>query len=126
MTLVKAKPTAAASNGSQTPKTDPKDLKAKPIQVNLKDADNQSPLEDRMLKVQHLADLVDKREKFAASLKKLQSINTSSEGKDLQITIEDSKTEWETFNTEAIRLCIASLIESHKTKLAELDKQICW
>lgn len=82
------------------------------------------PVEDRVLKVQQLFDLTAKREKLQDSLKKLQSIKTSTESRDLKITIEDSDSEWETFNTDAIKDCIETMKATIKSKLDEVENQI--
>jgi hypothetical protein len=82
------------------------------------------PVEDRVLKVQQLSDLVAKREKLLESLKKLKSIKASSENRGLKITIEDDNDEWETFNTDAIKTCIASMEVTIKGKLQEVEAQI--
>jgi hypothetical protein len=82
------------------------------------------PVEDRVLKVQQLFDLITKREKLHESLKKLQSIKTSTESRDLKITIEDSANEWETFNTDAIKACIDAMKDTIKRKLEEVETQI--
>ncbi len=125
MTLVKVQPSKSASNGSTTPpKVEPTELKSQMLKIPA--VDNSSPLDDRVLKIQMLADIIEKRDKISSSLRKLQSINTSSEGREVTITIEDAKTEWETANSEAIKFCIENLITSHKQKLAELETQICW
>jgi predicted RNase H-like nuclease (RuvC/YqgF family) len=82
------------------------------------------PVEDRVLKVQQLFDLTAKREKLQESLKKLNSIKTSTESRDLKITIEDSDSEWETFNTDAIKACIDCMKETIKRKLDEVENLI--
>lgn len=82
------------------------------------------PVEDRVLKVQQLSDLVAKREKLQESLKKLKSIKASSENRGLKITIEDDNDEWETFNTDAIKTCIASMEVTIKAKLDEVEQNI--
>jgi galactose mutarotase-like enzyme len=84
------------------------------------------PVEDRVLKIQQLSDFVAKREKLQESLKKLKSIKASSENRGLKITIEDDNDEWETFNTDAIKTCIASMEVTIKAKLDEVEKQICF
>lgn len=122
MTLVKVKPPTASTPAPQS--KDQKELKSEPIPVV--EINNESPVDDRVLKVQQLADLVDKREKFAASLKKLQSLNMATEGREITITLEDGKTSWETSNTAAIKLCVETLINSHKKTLSDLEEKICW
>jgi hypothetical protein len=82
------------------------------------------PVEDRVLKVQQLADLVAKREKLQESLKKLKSIKASSENRGLKITIEDDNDDWETFNTDAIKACIVTMETTIKQKLDEVEQQI--
>jgi hypothetical protein len=82
------------------------------------------PVEDRVLKVQQLSDLVAKREKLQESLKKLKSIKASSENRGLKITIEDDNNEWETFNTDAIKNCIASMEVTIQAKLHEVEQKI--
>lgn len=90
------------------------------------DPANLPPLEDRVLKIQQLTDLVTKRDKLRESLKSLQSINTSSEGRNLKIQIEDNENDWETFNTDAIKFCVDNLISAHKDRIAILEAQIRW
>lgn len=82
------------------------------------------PVEDRVLRVQQLFDLTAKREKLQDSLKKLNSIKTSTESRDLKITIEDSDNDWETFNTDAIKACIECMKETIKRKLDEVENLI--
>lgn len=82
------------------------------------------PVEDRVLKVQQLFDLINKREKLKESLKKLNSIKASSDNRDLKITIEDDNEEWETHNTDAIRDCIATMKATIQTKLKEAEDSI--
>lgn len=133
MTLVKnlppsknGKPATTHPTGTSAPQPEAKDLKSKPIPLTPEAATNDSPLEDRVLKVQQLSDLVQKRDKLQISLKKLQSINTSTESRDLKITIEDSENEWETYNSEAIKMAVDTLITAHKQRIAALEEKICW
>jgi hypothetical protein len=116
--------TTPLTGSEETLTTTPPASQLKPF--DLGGIGNISPLEDRILKVQKLADLVEKRERYADSLRKLQSISQSTEGRNVKITIEDSKTEWSTHNMPSIRECILSLVDTHKKIIADLDAQICW
>jgi hypothetical protein len=100
------------------------DQKPAPSVPGVKVLSDLPPVEDRVLKVQQLFDLTNKREKLQESLKKLQSIKTSTESRDLKITIEDSDSEWETFNTDAIKACIETMKETIKRKLDEVENLI--
>lgn len=109
-------------------KTKPEETKNPPIPVDFTEqqetAPEALPIEDRILKVQILGDLVEKREKLKESLKKLNSINAASESRDLRITIEDDRNEWETYNTDAVRACITAMRQTIETKLQEVESQI--
>jgi hypothetical protein len=137
MTLVKKVP---PTNGKPTAKSSdivtkdapelkqevkPEDLRA--VQLpNPTLATNDSPLDERVMKVNVLADLVSRREKLQDSLKKLQSINTATDRHELKITIEDADDEWTTQNTNAIVNCIDTIGKTIQGKILELDAQIKW
>jgi hypothetical protein len=118
-------------NGSQSPvkaeTTPAPTAKVTPIKLDEKKDEKLSdlpPLEDRVLRVQQLSDLVAKREKLRESLKKLKSIKTSSDNRSLCITIEDSESEWETYNTDAIKACVATMEQTINSKLQEVEALI--
>jgi hypothetical protein len=120
-TVVKPSAPAAPEPAKPVPVTvdtatsDPKNLPA-PLDL--------PPLEDRVLKIQILSDLVGRHEKLNTSCKLLQSLDLSSENRELKITIEDGDEEWATTNTDAIRVCVEGLISAHKSRVAELENQI--
>ncbi len=82
------------------------------------------PIEDRIYKVQVLTDLVDRREKLKESLKKLTSFKLSTDGRSDKLTITDSKNEFFTSNTVAIKDVIETLKTSLQKKLDEVEAQI--
>lgn len=103
----------------------PKNEETKPLPtVPGRQLSDLPPVEDRVLKVQQLFDLATKREKLQESLKKLKSIKASSDNRDLVITIEGDGGQWETYNTDAIKVCIAAMEVTIKEKLDEVEKQI--
>ena len=84
-----------------------------------------SPLEDRILKIQQLSDLIERREKIADALKKLSSFKFSSDGSRDSITIRDGKgNEFITSNSKAIALVYDTLKSSLQSQLSDTEAAI--
>ncbi len=85
----------------------------------------QKPLEDRILKVQVLSDLVERREKLKDTFKKLQSFKISTDGSRDLLKITDSKgNDFSTSNTSAIKDVVESLKVSIQKQITETEAQI--
>ncbi len=90
-----------------------------------KEQDELKPLEDRILKVQMLGDLVERREKLIETSKKLNSFKVSTDGNRDKLVINDSKgNEFLTSNTLAIKEVIEFLKTSILKQIAETEAQI--
>jgi len=83
------------------------------------------PLEDRILKVQVLSDLINKREKLMDSLKKITAFRFSSENRNDKLTIEDAdNNEFTTTNTEVLAEVVNVIKATINKKIAEVNALI--
>ena len=90
-----------------------------------KETEEQHPLEDRIFKIQMLGDLIERREKFQETIKKLNSFKVSTDGTRDKLTITDGKgNEFFTTNSACIAEVVTSLKTSLQNKLVETEAQI--
>jgi hypothetical protein len=139
-TTAKGNSTAADKKVSnpEAPAKNEVSVKAEPVQDNGKPALSTAhvvkvkeektelpPLEDRILKIQQLADLVERHDNLLESKKKIDSFKFASDGQRDSLTIEDSRgNEFTTSNSAVIMACVALIKSTLTEKIAEVDGQI--
>lgn len=90
-----------------------------------KEVEEQKPLEDRILKIQMLSDLIERRDKLQETIKKLASFKLSTDSSRDKLTITDGKgTEFLTTNSSCIAEVVSTLKTSLQNKLTETEAQI--
>jgi len=100
-------------------------VKKEEVKQPEKHVDEPKPIEDRVLKVQMLGDLVERRDKLLETQRKLNSFKLSSDGSRDKLSINDGKSnEFLTTNSAVIKDVIETLKVSIQQKLDDVEKQI--
>ncbi len=131
-TTKNAAPAANASNGKESVKTTlgqketplvsvPK-VPQIPVETEKSTTSNLPPVEDRILKVNQLASLVEKHETLLETNKKLNSFKLSSDGSRDTLKITDSKgNDFTTSNSGCIADVVGLLKNSIESKIKEVE-----
>jgi hypothetical protein len=81
-------------------------------------------LETTMNRVEVLTDLIERRERLVASLKKLNSFDLSTDNRGLELKLGDGQNRWETTNSAVITSLITGVKAELARKIVEVNSEI--